>query len=356
MCGSVCVLRIHIKQRHYEPMRNYSPVFDYLRGWVQAGKLPSAVFGVADKTGVLAMDAMGQWPNGDAIRADDAYLLWSVTKPIVGLGFMQLVERGQVNLQQEVKQHLPWFGAGRTDKVLLWHLLTHTAGISEITLSPSMDKREHLTGAGVSFHAGTHKQYSNQAFVAQEEILKSVTGGTLEAHLQQTIFKPLGMAHTSFDTHEQNPDRVVPMMGGDKVPVDMARFLQLKHPAAGLFSTAPDLLTLGQCLLNEGAHSGGHIINKLTLREMVRPQTVGIRSQMPDDWTNDVDFGLTFIRPNYTKSIVHKNTYGHNGWGGCKFWVYPDEGVCFVLMTNLMDPGLHGVDTDILHNMFTACL
>ena len=337
-------------------MSNFSSAFDYLRGLVQAGKLPTAVFGVADKNGVLALDAVGQRPNGDAIRTDDAYLLWSVTKPIVGLGFMQLVERGQVSLQHEVKQYLPWFGAGRADKVRVWHLLTHTAGISEITLSPSIDKRENLAGASVSFIAGTHKQYSNQAFVAQEEILKSVTGGTLEQHLQQTIFKPLGMANTSFDTHEQNPDRVVPMMGTDKVQIDLARFMQLKHPAAGLFSTAPDLLKLGQCLLNDGAYAGGQVVSRLTLREMLRPQTIGIRSLMPDDWTNDVDFGLTFIRPNYAKGLVHKNIYGHNGWGGCKFWVYPDEGVCFAMMTNLMDPELHGVDNDMIHNVFSACL
>jgi CubicO group peptidase (beta-lactamase class C family) len=337
-------------------MNNYSTVFDLVRGWVQNGKLPTAVFGVADKNGIVALDAFGQRPNGDAIRPDDVYLLWSVTKPIVGLGFMQLVERGQVNLQHEVKQYLPWFGPNRTDKMLLWHLLTHTSGIHEATLSPSMDKREHLAGAATSFYAGAFKQYSNQAFVAQEEILKSVTGGTLEAHLQHNLFQPLNMTNTSFDTHEQQPERVLPMMGTDKVSVDMARFLQLKHPAAGIFSTAPDLLKLGQCLLNDGAHAGGQVISRLTLREMTRPQTVGIRSLIPDDWTNDVDFGLTFIRPNYGKSIVHKNTFGHNGWGGCKFWVYPDEGVCFALMTNLMDPGLHGVDTDIVHNVFSACL
>ncbi|NJM41962.1 MAG: beta-lactamase family protein [Anaerolineae bacterium] len=142
------------------------------------------------------------------------------------------------------------------------------------------------------------------------------------------------------------------MHGLDKVPMNLPAFLKLKHPAAGLFSNAADLLKLGQALLNDG----GSVINRLTLREMTCPQTTGIASILPDDWTNDVDFGLTFILPNYAKSIVHKKTYGHNGWGGCKFWVYPDEGVCFTLMTNLLAPDLHGVDLDIVHNVFSACL
>ena len=330
-------------------MSNFLPVFDHIQTLVQDGKLPSAVFGVADKNGMVALDGFGA-------KSDDAYLLFSVTKPVVGLGFMQLVERGLVNLQHEVKQYLPWFGPARADKVLLWHLLTHTAGISEQTLSPSLDKREYLSGAGMNFRAGAIKQYSNQAFVAQEEILKAVTGSSLEAHLQKNIFEPLGMAHTSLDTYEKNPNGFVPMHGVEGTGLDLPRFMQFKHPAAGLFSTATDMLKLGQCLLNQGAYTGGRILSSLTLREMIRPQTVGITSVLPEDWTSDVDFGLTFIRPNHTKSIVHKNIYGHNGWGGCKFWVYPDEGLCFALMTNLLAPDLHGVDTDKIHNVFSACL
>ncbi|NJM41961.1 MAG: beta-lactamase family protein [Anaerolineae bacterium] len=190
-------------------MNNFSPVFEHLHNLVTTNKLPSAVFGVADKNGVLALDGFGS-------QADDLYLLWSVTKPVVGLAFMQLVERGLINLQHEVKQYLPWFGANRTDKVQLWHLLTHTSGISENSLSPSEDKRTNLQGASVNFHAGTHKQYSNQAFVAQEEILKAVTGLTLEAYAQQNLFQPLNMAHTSFDTHELNPEGYQPCTGWTK--------------------------------------------------------------------------------------------------------------------------------------------
>ena len=225
-----------------------------------------------------------------------------------------------------------------------------------MTLSPNVDKRAYLTSAGANFRAGAFKQYSNQAFVAQEEVLNAVTGQTLEDYMQQNIFQPLGMTHTSFDTHERAANGFLPMQGLDKVAVDYARFLQLKHPAAGLFSSASDLLKLGQCMLGEGAYGGGHIISKLTAREMTRAQTTGITSNVPDDGNADQDFGLTWMIPTRHKGIIHKRIYGHNGWGGCKFWMYPEEGVCFVLMTNLMSADLHGVDLDIVHNLFSACL
>jgi CubicO group peptidase (beta-lactamase class C family) len=337
-------------------MAKFSAVFDYLRDLVATNRLPSAVFGVANKDAVLALDAFGKWPDGRAIHTDDAYLLWSVTKPITGLAMGQLWERGLLNPALDVKYYLPWFGALRTDKVQVWHLLTHTSGISELTLSPANNKREYLQGTGVDFRAGAHKKYSNQSFTAMEEILFALTGKTLENHLQDNVFKPLDMRDTSFDTFERDPGGFVPMQGLERAAIDYDRFLTLKHPAAGLFSSAPDLLKLGQCLLNHGRHPRGSILGRNTLQEMTRPQTVGIESVIPDDWTADVDFGLTWIIPSYSKMLISKRCYGHNGWGGCRFWVYPEEGLTFALMTNHMDTSVFNVNLEVVHNLFTSCL
>jgi CubicO group peptidase (beta-lactamase class C family) len=333
---------------------NFLPVFDFLRKHVNAGHLPSAVFGVASRQGILALDAIGNWPGpgGRAVDVADPYLLWSVSKPITGLMMMQLWERGLISMAHEVKQYLPWFGPGRLDKVQLWHLMTHTAGISEQSLSTGPTKRDYLAAAGVNFRAGAHKQYSNQAFIAMEEILHATTGKSLETWLQDEVFGKLGMSASSYELYERDPGGFVPMMGTDKVVLDYPRFLETKHPAAGLFSNAPDLLKLGQCLL-----AGGRpLLSTATLNEMLRPQTVGIQSIIPADWTADNDFAYTWIWPSYSRGIIHKRCYGHNGWGGCRFWVYPDEGLCYVLMTNVMDPFLHGVDLEMTHNLFTGSL
>jgi CubicO group peptidase (beta-lactamase class C family) len=337
-------------------MPTFSAVFDYLRDLVATNRLPSAVFGVANKDNVLALDAFGTWPDGRTINVDDAYLLWSVTKPITGLAMAQLWERGLLNPALEVKHYLPWFGTLRTDKVQVWHLLTHTAGISELTLSPANDKRAYLQSAGLDFRAGAFKKYSNQAFTALEEILLAQTGRSLESHLQDNIFQPLGMQHTSFDLYERDPGGFVPMQGLDRAAIDYERFLTLKHPAAGLFSSAPDLLKLGQCLLSNGRHARGSIISRNTLQEMTRPQTSGIASLLPDDWTADGDFGLTWIIPSYSKMLINKRCYGHNGWGGCRFWIYPDEGLVFALMTNHLDTSVFNVNLEVVHNLFTSCL
>ncbi|MCX6017656.1 MAG: serine hydrolase [Chloroflexi bacterium] len=333
-------------------MGQFTPVVEYVRSLVASRKLPSAVFGVADQNRVLELAAFGARPNGEPVQTTDPYLLWSVTKPIVGLAMMQLWERGLIHPGQEVRQHLPWFGKGRVDKVLLWHICTHTAGISEESAMPKTDKAAYLAGARVDFPAGAYKQYSNSAFIAQEEIVKAVTGNSLETHLRQHVFGPLGMRDTSFDTHELDPGRFVPMVGTEKVSLDYERFLRIKDPAAGLFSSAADLLALGRSLLG----AGPSVIQRHTLAEMTRPQTIGIPTITPDDPLADIDFGLTWMIPSRSRALAHRAMFGHNGWGGCKFWIYPQDGVCFAFMTNLMDPGLHGVDLESRHNVFSSCL
>ena len=70
------------------------PTFDHAIDWVRRnvddGPLPTAVLGIATADGVVAIDAFG------AASADDHYPLFSVTKPIVGLAALRLVEQGRL--------------------------------------------------------------------------------------------------------------------------------------------------------------------------------------------------------------------------------------------------------------------
>ena len=71
-------------------MPQFDHAFDWVRGHVDDGPLPTAVLGIATAEGVVALDAFG------AASVDDHYPLFSVTKPIVGLAALQLIERGRL--------------------------------------------------------------------------------------------------------------------------------------------------------------------------------------------------------------------------------------------------------------------
>lgn len=347
-------------------MSQFTPLFRFVKSLVGdgPGKLPSAVIGVADASGVIDVQAFNA-------KSDAIYLLFSITKPFVGMAMGQLWERGLINLNEPVRNHIPDFSPKRTDAVTLWHLLTHTSGIDQGAFDamrapgfPSTGvrpPRELFRTAGQQFVAGTHKYYNNLAFWGMQEVIEQVSGQPLSAYLRTNLFEPIGARDFSFYSEIDAPKRVMPTFGTEGV-IDYERYVRQESPAAGLFGTAAGLLTVGQVLLNSGTlpiaakKRAGRILAPLTLKAMTTPQTIGVPVASPDqDWIRS-EWGLTFQLPGNRSFIIGDRLFGHNGWGGCMFWVYPEQGMCFAFMTNLMDAGLKGVDTDRIHNVFASCL
>ena len=370
-------------------MSNFSPLFSYVKNLVGdgPGKLPSAVIGVADCNGIIDVQAFNA-------RDDAIYLLFSVTKPFVGMAMAQLWERGLIGLNDSLRNYVPDFSPARTDVVTLWHLLTHTSGIDQATFDMQrapwfpddqiIDPRKLLRIAGMQFRAGTHRLYNNLAFWAMQEVIEKVSDVPLHEYLNRNIFEPLGAKDISFFSQIKSRARVMPTHGTEGL-INYERYVKQESPAAGLFATARDLLTVGQALLKissgspsvppsggtspreVGGRVGGSgtplgaggargILAPLTLKAMTTPQTVGIPPLKPAEDFIGEENGLLFFLPVNRNFYIVRSQYGHNGWGGCMFWMYPDQGVCFALMTNLMDPGLQGIDLDRIHNVFAACL
>lgn len=339
---------------------NFEDVFSYIADRVAAGDLPSAVFGVTGTDEIIDLRAYGKRPDGGAIREDDMYVIFSVTKPVVGLAVMQLCEQGLLHPWDPVNKYIPGFEANGKERVRIWHLLTHSSGLKQDVLAnwwerdPSGAAVRHealcsyFIGAGLEFEPGTAVKYNNLAFSVLAEIINRVSGTDYADYLQSHIFTPLGMEETGFDVHIQGGNRNIPIYDGDNRVMVMDGYHKLKYPAGGLFSKAPDLLKLGRAMLNEGAIGASRIVSPLTLRQMISPQTLEIASG-PDAAV----YGLAWRTPVNKRSLLYRNIYGHNGMGGCMLWVYPEQKVAFVLMTNQV--GLR-FDISHIHNVFSSCL
>src|SRR5262249_10892094 len=76
---------------------------------------------------------MGPERDAAPIRPDALFLLASITKPITYLGAMLLVERGLLSLTDRVTHYLPKFAANGKEDVRVFHLFTHTSGLSHLT-------------------------------------------------------------------------------------------------------------------------------------------------------------------------------------------------------------------------------
>lgn len=335
-----------------EATGRFDLVLDLIRGEVESGRLPTAVFGVATSDGIQVLEAFGS--NGRRpLAVDDTFLLFSASKPLVALAALRLVEQGRLALRTALSEALPQFGVARIgDEVTLWHLLTHTAGIVEATVTPDTSVREQLLTAPQMFRAGEYALYCNVAFEGLAALVESVTGGSFHDHLVADLNAIIGVGGLTYD-----PDvPVVPIAGLDRVVFDVQRFRDLKHPAGALNARAEDLLALGQLLLR----GDRRLIHPTTLGAMLTPQTAGIPRLLPDPLHigpgTGQEWGLVWNMRMGSPTLLEQRLYGHGGLSGCQWWIYPDHDACFVLLTGLMNPLDVGVDLDNVHNAFTTCL
>ncbi len=316
----------------------------WVRRQVEEGPLPVAVFGVATSAGTQHVKAFtGSDPR--TAQVDDHYALFSVSKPLSGIVIARSVERGELSLRASLASAFPdappanepWRAGIRLE-----HLLSHTAGLADPPLDDPRPLDEALDRARPDFAPGTMTRYSNIAFHGAARILSAVTGRTLQDEVEGLsaglTFDPAA------DPHE--------VFGQADVGLDYAAMARHRHPAAGVNGTAAGLLEVGGSLLRALGGARGEVLHRETLRGMLEPRTIGLPEPVPGDPRRD--FGLTWNIRQASTALLHRNAFGHEGWSGSQWWLYPELDLCFVLLTNLLDVRRVGVDPDELNNAVVA--
>lgn len=314
---------------------SFTAAFDWARRHVGDGRLPSAVVGIADARGILALDAV-------AADVDDRYALFSITKPLLGISAARAIERGELTLQTPLTRALPEFGRDRDDIVRLSHLVSHTSGISEPPLDTRVPLRTELLTRGRDFAAGTVSRYSTLAFEGVAALVESASGHAWHDDVTGWA-SSIGADGLSVDL-----DGTAPIADAAAAGADMAAFAAQRNPGAGLAGRARDLLALGTELLriHDGARDG--ILAPATLAMMRRPLTGDIPRLEPYPAERGQDWGLAWNLRTRAPGLIDRDTYGHGGWAGTEFWVHPGAGIAWVLLTNrALRPG---VDIDELDN------
>ncbi|GAA3908332.1 serine hydrolase domain-containing protein [Microbacterium invictum] len=318
----------------------FTTALDWVRRHVDAGRLPTAVLGIATADGTVALDAFG------GAKPEDRYPLFSITKPLVGIAAARVIERGLLTAQTPLTAAVPDFGAGRDDIVRLWHLASHTSGISEPPLDTATPLRDELLRQGRDFAAGTASRYSTLGFAGIAALIEHATGNAWEAEVA-TWAAEVGADGLSLDLAGTHP-----IVDAAAAGVDMERFAAQRNPGAGMAGRAGDLLRLGATLLRIGAGDDSGILRPATLAMMRRPLTGDIPRLEPYPAERGQDWGFTWNLRTRAPGLIDRDVYGHAGWAGTEFWVHPSAGVAWVLLTNraIRD----GVDIDELDNAIVS--
>jgi CubicO group peptidase (beta-lactamase class C family)/cytochrome b561 len=275
--------------------------------------------------------------------ASTIFRLASISKLFTWVSVMQLEEQGKLNLDTDVNQYLDFKIRPAFNKpITLRNLMTHTGGFEEtlddiilIDLKKAVSFRDYLIRNQPMriYQPGEIPAYSNYGVGLASYIVQRVSGEGFAQYVQEHIFGPLGMTHSSFDQPLQKSLENLPSEGyrndTTKPPVGFEIFNPVG--AGGISSSAGDMGRFGQALLNGGELDGKRILKPETLALMWTPQ-FRASSQLPpicmgfyQDWRNHLRWighegdliafhSLFFVEP--TQKIVLFVSYNSAGGGG----------------------------------------
>jgi CubicO group peptidase (beta-lactamase class C family) len=234
------------------------------------------------------------------------FRLASISKLFTWVSVMQLVEQGKLNLDTDINQYLDFrIRPAFNRPITLRNLMTHTGGFEEtgddiILLNPkdAVSLRDYLIRNQPMrlFPPGEVPAYSNYGVGLASYIVQRASGQPFEQYVQQHIFGPLGMTHSSFEQPLPKPLASLPSEGYQddttKPPVGFEIFNPVG--AGGISSSAADMGRFGQALLNGGSLDGKQILKPETLALMWTPQFLASPELPPicmgfyQDWRNSL--------------------------------------------------------------------
>jgi len=312
-----------------------------------AQRLPSVSIGIVDKSGLVWSGAVGH-VDRSGTRAPDVrtlYRVGSVSKLFTDIIAMQLVERGQLDLDSPVRKYLPDFAPANPfgTPITLRQLMSHRSGLvrepprgnyfdmQPVTLRQTVSS---LNSTTLVAEPGTTYKYSNAGLAVVGRVLEVVTRKSFEQLMNEALLKPLSMHDTAL---RATPAVRAQLAHAQIAPFDAERFdapvFDLgMAPAGNLYSNIEDMSRFAVAILNGGATEHSRILGQSTLTGMWE-------RQYPDDSTRD--YGIGFV----LSSLDGHRVVGHGGavYGYVTdLAVFPDDGFAVIVMIAL-DEASHAV-------------
>jgi len=318
---------------------------------MDATNLPGGVLWMEHGDGVFhkAYGRRSVWPVAETMTEDTIFDAASLTKVLATTpSIMGLVESGQLSLDDSIERYFPEFIAARSNHITLRLLLTHTSG-----LPPGIELASHWMGyeagigkaCGVKLDArpGTKFTYSDVNFILLGELVRRVSGYSLDEYARRKIYQPLGMNDTGFRPASELRGRVAPTEKvGESVfrgvvhdPTSRAMGGVAGH--AGLFTTATDMARFCRMMLQKGTLDGHAIFKPATVDLMTSVQTPpGVTARRGLGW--DIDSPYAGLRGAH----FPLGSFGHTGWTGTSLWIDPYSQTFVIFLSNRNHPSEEG--------------
>jgi CubicO group peptidase (beta-lactamase class C family) len=379
--------------------------------YVEDGRLPGWLVVVAREGTVVHVATSGRRDvEADLpVELDTVWRIYSMTKPITSVAAMMLWEEGAFELKDPVARFIPSFADARvwtggsslkplteplTEPVRLWHLLTHTSGLTygfhyshpvdalyraqgfEWSTPPGLDLAaccEAWARLPLLFQPGREWNYSVSTDVLGR-VVEVISGQPLDRFFRERILGPLGMEDTGFHVADADAGRLAALYtpdpgSGRAVRSDAMGARALSPPdclsgGGGLVSTAADYHRFARMVLGGGELDGVRLLGTCTLRHMAANHLPGGadleqvgRPLFAETTFDGVGFGLGFSVLMDPVANRVPGSPGELAWGGAAstaFWVDPIERISVVFLTQLLPSSTHPLRSQLRQLVYQA--
>jgi CubicO group peptidase (beta-lactamase class C family) len=363
---------------------------------IDKGNLPGVVMMVARKGRLVYSDAIGHQnkATGKVMQKDAIFRIYSMTKPLVSVAAMMLVEDGKLVLTDPVSKYLPAMknmqvSVAKADteyartsyaltaadrEMTVQDLLRHTAGLAYANLTQNTVVKDAYTKGGIdgdlrgltpeveveriakvplAHQPGTYWEYSIAVDVLGR-VVEAASGKRLADFLDERLLKPLAMTDTAFYVPQDKMPRLAEALpidaysGKPNELYDVSAVPANDSGGAGGVSTAADYLRFAQMMANGGVLDGKRYLSRTTVELMTSDHLgTNIRALSPMTpgevllMTQGYSFGLGFAVRQGAGVAGVPGSAGEFMWGGYAgtyFWVDPKEQLVAVYMTQAPSP------------------
>jgi uncharacterized protein YbbC (DUF1343 family)/CubicO group peptidase (beta-lactamase class C family) len=256
---------------------------------------------------------------------------------------MILIDRGEVSLTDPVSRYIPEFSQNGKEAVTIEQLLRHRGGF--IADNPLDDYRdgpqqamERIWRLKPIYEPGSKFLYTDVGYIVLGELVRRVSGQSVDQFSHDNIFSPLGMDETTFHPDAFLRSRTAPTEVREgrwmRAEVHDPRSYLLGGVAghAGLFSTARDVSVFAQMMLGKGERRGRRILSPGAVTAMISPGTTPHGQARGLGW--DIDTGFSSIRG----ELFPVGGFGHTGFTGTSLWIDPSSETAVIILTNRVHP------------------
>ena len=311
----------------------------------------------------LADFACGRRVDGTPLSLDDLSLWMSSVKPVTAVLIAQAWEEGLLELDDPVARHLPAFARAGKERVTLRHLLTHTAGLHRVSVSPreqSWDEVVEAVSAAApeaGWVVGKQAAYTMAAtWFVLGEVVQRLAGRPFAEHVRAALYEPIGMGDSwigmPLAAQERYRGRFLDMTDtssrGNGKPhafADPAR-VAICAPSGNAWGPVRELGYFYEMLLARGERAGVRVLSSQAVEALTAPHRVGL---FDETFRHRMDWGLGIIvntlaagretqlrdtQPYGFGMHASPRAFGHGGWQSSVAIADPEAGLVAVVVTN----------------------